>query len=518
VIRYNKCTSIDGKYYNDAIGGEHNFRSGNVRSDSDIYGNIASHSLDDGIEMEGYNRNVRIWGNVIYESFRAVATASYDMEGPLYVWRNIFISGNDAHSGGIFSKLRGLPGPSYFFHNSMVHLPGTEMYVGGIRDTDGMQSKTTALNNILIADEPVGHGDFTDSDKDNFLDYNLYRSEPDTFRSEWGEHMVIGEPVYDKQGEFNYFLAAGSPGVDDGVVIPNFNDGYVGSAPDIGALETGGAPLPFGPHAAPSSECGANGCEPGENCDNCPQDCPTPSGQVCCSGALFVGDCCTDSDCPSGQYCRNHECQVPGPCDGYCCVGEQTCPGEADEHATGCSGVCCSQQCEIIVDNGDPGFSTTGVWETSSYSNAYGSNSLWTTRDQGSTATWTINTPGAYGVYAWWTAGQGRVNQVTYMINHASGSDTRSVNQKLNGGQWNLLGSFTFESGGSVVLSDASSDPNSPTPDISDSVCADAIRFVVAECQPISITELQTIIDDWKAGNIIMVEVIQAINRWKQGC
>jgi len=38
-------------------------------------------------------------------------------------------------------------------------------------------------------------------------------------------------------------LAAGSPGIDGGVPIPNFNDNVGGNAPDCGAIEYG-APNP----------------------------------------------------------------------------------------------------------------------------------------------------------------------------------------------------------------------------------------------------------------------------------
>ena len=34
--------------------------------------------------------------------------------------------------------------------------------------------------------------------------------------------------------------------IDGGVRIPNFNDGYTGEAPDIGAFELGRPPLKFG--------------------------------------------------------------------------------------------------------------------------------------------------------------------------------------------------------------------------------------------------------------------------------
>jgi hypothetical protein len=47
--------------------------------------------------------------------------------------------------------------------------------------------------------------------------------------------------------EFDLRLQAGSKAIDAGVRLPNINDGFTGSAPDLGALEHG-QPLPhYGP-------------------------------------------------------------------------------------------------------------------------------------------------------------------------------------------------------------------------------------------------------------------------------
>jgi hypothetical protein len=47
--------------------------------------------------------------------------------------------------------------------------------------------------------------------------------------------------------KLNFRLKTGSPAIDKGVTLPNINDGYIGSAPDLGALEFG-APAPhYGP-------------------------------------------------------------------------------------------------------------------------------------------------------------------------------------------------------------------------------------------------------------------------------
>jgi hypothetical protein len=63
-------------------------------------------------------------------------------------------------------------------------------------------------------------------------------------------HGVVGVPVYATSrpaGDFS--LAPGSPGFDAGVPIPNFNDGFHGRAPDMGACEAGAPPLEFGVNA-----------------------------------------------------------------------------------------------------------------------------------------------------------------------------------------------------------------------------------------------------------------------------
>ena len=37
--------------------------------------------------------------------------------------------------------------------------------------------------------------------------------------------------------QFSQALALGSAGYDAGIVLPNFNDGYEGTGPDMGAVE-----------------------------------------------------------------------------------------------------------------------------------------------------------------------------------------------------------------------------------------------------------------------------------------
>jgi len=65
------------------------------------------------------------------------------------------------------------------------------------------------------------------------------------------------------------------------------------------------------------SNCGDSACEGTETCTSCAQDC-LGSGQVCCSGQAYTGNCCTDNDC--SETCTNYQCTEPKEpanlCDG----------------------------------------------------------------------------------------------------------------------------------------------------------------------------------------------------------
>jgi hypothetical protein len=108
---------------------------------------------------------------------------------------------------------------------------------------------------------------------------------------------------------------------------------------------------------------------------------------------------------------------------------------------------------EIIIDNGDEGTSFTGNWRVSSSSNPYGKNSLYSwSRD----AHYAYQTPvnGTYTVSLWWTEhAYWRRNSVPVEIFDGNKLlDTVYVNQRTNGGQWNLLGQYAFSGTARVVV------------------------------------------------------------------
>ena len=254
VIRWNEIYSSDEQhYFNDAIGGEDNFSDiGFPNADSDIYGNKISHAWDDGIESEGGNRNVRIWGNYLDLTGTGVASTVTHF-GPLYVFRNVYARSRkkserplDADDRGPFAKAGATNewggGRRYVFHNTLLQPDGNRGAGQGISGNSGQPlTNTVTRNNIWYIWKPHWDAVAEVGGSGNDFDYDLYNGKLSAPRDA-EKHGIAGTPSYARE----FALAPKSAGIDAGARIANFNDGYVGAAPDIGAQETGAPLLRFG--------------------------------------------------------------------------------------------------------------------------------------------------------------------------------------------------------------------------------------------------------------------------------
>jgi hypothetical protein len=119
-------------------------------------------------------------------------------------------------------------------------------------------TNVTSRNNILH----VTRQTFADRTRDpqNDFDYDLFSA---PFRAADGQekHGLRGVPQFVSgygitNGQGVFALSAGSPGFDAGAVIPNFNDGFSGAGPDLGAHEAGSTPMEFGVDAYRSDSRG----------------------------------------------------------------------------------------------------------------------------------------------------------------------------------------------------------------------------------------------------------------------
>lgn len=122
---------------------------------------------------------------------------------------------------------------------------------------------------------------------------------------------------------------------------------------------------------------------------------------------------------------------------------------------------------DIIIDNGDEGTSSTGSWRVSSIAGSYGTNSLYST-DIGATYGFEARVLLTCKISLWWTAWPNRSDAVSVKIyNGTTLLDTVIVNQQINGGQWNVLGDYTFSDEAKVEIISGGGDP----------VVADAVKF-----------------------------------------
>lgn len=110
----------------------------------------------------------------------------------------------------------------------------------------------------------------------------------------------------------------------------------------------------------------------------------------------------------------------------------------------------------VAVDNSSAGFSVVGTWAAgSSSTDKYGADYRYhSTVAASEPAQWTANLGASkgYGVYAWWPQGSNRHPNAQYTVYHATGSTVVGVNQQINGGKWNLLGSFSLNAGSNKVI------------------------------------------------------------------
>jgi len=290
VYRWNEVYSTNGNHYNDGMGGEDNFSTaGFPNRDSDVYGNRIENTWDDGLEIEGGDENVRVWGNYVNNTGTGISS-TLDSVGPLYIFRNVwnrnqFIQGAACDSDQkqpLFKSGSSTDfgnGRRYLFHNTMLQAQqsgcqyglGGGAGVGGTGDTQ-LVHNTVSMNNIYHLWKPnaIGYQIGTDNTFQN-----------DMYNGSAGIAIISGinaTPTYaagngwQSESGGQYALASGTPGYDQGARIPNFNDGYLGAAPDVGAAEAGAPAMKFGVAAATSTgSSGGTGSAP------TPAPAPTPT-------------------------------------------------------------------------------------------------------------------------------------------------------------------------------------------------------------------------------------------------
>jgi len=125
-----------------------------------------------------------------------------------------------------------------------------------------------------------------------------------------------------------------------------------------------------------------------------------------------------------------------------------------------------------------------------------------TDEPQANSATWSPNLTGEHQVYAKWTANPNRATNATYTVTHAGGSTPIAVNQQANGGQFNLLGTFTLSPASTITLTD----------NANGFVIADAIQLIATAATPLALYFVHT--DHLNTPRLIANGTGQAVWSW----
>ncbi len=279
VIRWNDLGSDAPDFdhmFNDALLAEEPKGNGFI-GDGDIYGNRISDCWDDGIEAERGDRNVRIWGNHFSRVIKCVS-AGYIWEGPLYVFRNVaeeLLHPNEmlAHNGGLSPFAAHPPcfmpppqedpkeqrdGVVFVYHNSLIagagHPAGWAFNTWQLHKYVSPTVRLISRNNVWMTRAYPAYFNAPNPDGVNYCvrdfdrsyfdqDYDLHNGVIVPAATA-GAHTRQAEPVFAAAHRFQ--LAEKSPGYDDAVRLPNFNDDFLGRAPDQGAQESGSADTEYG--------------------------------------------------------------------------------------------------------------------------------------------------------------------------------------------------------------------------------------------------------------------------------
>jgi hypothetical protein len=231
---------------------------------SDIHNNEISESLDDGIEMDGSERNTRCYLNRLCNVFQGISVQPV-YGGPIYVLRNVLYNVQME----VF-KMHNSPSGALFYHNTAVK-KGAPLFVW----TNAKIRNCVSRNNLLVGTASNYAIEFSPRMVDCDFDYDCFVGGPWPWFLKWngGRYQTVEEarakaPVYrhaihlnspglfasglnvpeDPTKQYDSILIDLRPragvGLEAGEFLPSLNHG---KTPAIGAYEPGVQLPHYGP-------------------------------------------------------------------------------------------------------------------------------------------------------------------------------------------------------------------------------------------------------------------------------
>jgi parallel beta-helix repeat protein len=237
-----------------------------ITTEVDVYRNTFRDHNDDALEPEGYCANIRIFENAIRDSHMAFAVAPA-APGPTFILRNTALDiGNtrtsqlDGYTASALKINSGFStpvGPLLMYHNTLLTNASTTNAITLL--TPGSSTNLRSRNNIIAGTRYV-------LEKVNTIpldmDYDLLyttdaarfvRWQGTTYASLSALQSGVAQELNGRNGApdleapyaGDFTPRSISAAIDGGVIIPGINDVYLGSAPDIGAVERDAGGLIF---------------------------------------------------------------------------------------------------------------------------------------------------------------------------------------------------------------------------------------------------------------------------------
>ena len=241
----------------------------------DIHNNDIVGSADDGIEFDGSLRNVRAWNNRIQNALMSMSFSPV-WGGPIYAFKNVIYNPAAAPF-----KLNNDPSGVLLFHNTTFRYAETDIfgpYDGNawpqLGEPANYAANTIIRNNIMVGNDsaifirqemPLFDMDYNGYSPNGTFGYqsngvvNSYQ-DIEAFRAGTGfetNGTLLELPIFEiappasldykiSGPTLDFVLHSQSNAVDQGDLLPNINDDFVGSAPDLGATELGGDTVIYG--------------------------------------------------------------------------------------------------------------------------------------------------------------------------------------------------------------------------------------------------------------------------------
>lgn len=229
-------------------------------NETDFYDNESYDNGDDGVETDGRCANVRLWNNAFHDTLSGVSLAPV-VDGPVYCLRNRIYSIGAGHSEAGYSGLSfkfnsgdGDSGTIYLFHNTVdaqrasnngLSIQSPSSWVRVVARNNIWAGTQYAIANNLDPLPPLDmdYDDLWGSDSNDLVYWqglsNRHVAFSNVFASTGQEnHAINAAPGFVAPGTGDFTLSSTSQLIDRGCRIPGINDGFVGAAPDIGAVES----------------------------------------------------------------------------------------------------------------------------------------------------------------------------------------------------------------------------------------------------------------------------------------